>query len=315
VKLLKTVVGSFPPKKLPLRRAIKWAVDLQLAHGIDLISDGEQRGDMIGYFGFLPGVGIKPTGPYVKSRVLPPEETQKFVKLTDLRFVKEYLKSKRVQDVRVKISVTGPVTLGFACACNGLEYYSGMKDMRLYSDFAEALKPLIEEVAKTECYLQIDEPSLSIRVMDSRNAIKIVNDALTGVPASFYDEEKLAVHVCGPLTVPLFDDLGRLHAPILSLAFSAPNVSENIKIVSKRTLQREGKRLGVGCVSVLARRKEEVESLGMVFKRLDAIKHKVGKETFAFIHPDCGLRNTGVDAVEPILETVSSSAKFLEQMK
>jgi methionine synthase II (cobalamin-independent) len=47
--LLKTVVGSFPPKKLLLEKATKWAVDLQLNHDLDIVSDGEQRTDMISY--------------------------------------------------------------------------------------------------------------------------------------------------------------------------------------------------------------------------------------------------------------------------
>ena len=104
------------------------------------------------------------------------------------------------------------------------EHYSGMRDMKLYSDFASALKPLAEAVAKTGCYVQIDEPSLSIRVMEAAQAVKIVNETLSGVPSSTYDEGKLIVHVCGSLNKPLFEDLMSLETPVLSLAFSAPTV-------------------------------------------------------------------------------------------
>jgi methionine synthase II (cobalamin-independent) len=315
VKLLKTVVGSFPPKKLSLLNAVKWAVDIQLAHGIDLISDGEQRSDMIGYFSSFPGLGMKSNGPYVKSKVMPLGDALSFVKLRDFRFVKDYLRSRRREDVKVKISVTGPITLGFACACNGLQHYSGIGDLKLYSDFAQALRPLINEIAETGCYVQIDEPSLSIRVMDARNAVKIVNEALSGLPASVHREGKLAVHICGPITETLFDELINLDAPVLSLAFSGPNVRKNLKAISKRTLKSQGKKIGVGCVSVQASHRNDVEKLDTVIRRLDALKEKIGKDAIAFVHPDCGLRNTAEDAVEPILEMVTASAQHLQEME
>ena len=310
---LKTVVGSFPPKKLPLEKAIEWAVDLQLAHDLDVISDGEQRTDMINYFQSLPGLGVKPNGPYVKSKVMPFNEPEAFSKLQDLRYVKDYLKSKNREDLQVKVSITGPITLGFACACNGVEHYGGMRDAKLYSDFASALKPLAKAVAKTGCYVQIDEPSLSIRVMESAQAVKIVNETLSGVPSSTFDEGKLIVHVCGSLNKPLFEDLMSLDAPVLSLAFSAPTVRGNVEAVSRLSLQGHGKKLGVGCVSVQAKSKEEVDSRDSVIQRLKAIRDKIGDEQIAFVHPDCGMRGTCEDAVEPILERVVNSAEYLQK--
>ncbi len=313
MRALKTVIGSFPPKKLPVEEAIQWAVDLQLAHGLDVVSDGEQRADMIGYFKSLPGLGTKATGPCVKSKIMPYEEPSSFAKLLDLRFVRDYLKSRRREDVKVKVSITGPITLGFACACNGVEHYSGIRDMRLYSDFALALKPLVEAVAKADCYVQVDEPSLAIRVMEASEAVKIVNTALSDVPDSIYDAEKLIVHVCGSLTRSLFEDLTSLEAPVLSLAFSSPSVKGNVDAISKLSLQGHWKKLGVGCVSVQARTKGEVETAESVLNRLEVIRDKIGGEKIAFLHPDCGLRGTGEDALEPILERVSESAVYLEK--
>jgi methionine synthase II (cobalamin-independent) len=313
VNALKTAIGSFPPKKLPLKEAIQWAVDLQLAHHLDVISDGEQRTDMIGYFKSLPGLGTKSTGPHVKSKIMPYEEPHSFAKLLDLRFVRDYLKSKRREDVKVKVSITGPITLGFACACNGVEHYSGIGDVRLYSDFASALKPLVEAVAKADCYVQVDEPSLAIRVMEASEAVKIVNTALSGVPDSVYDAEKLIVHVCGSLTRSLFEDLTSLEAPVLSLAFSSPSVKGNVDAISKLSLKGHWKKLGVGCVSVQARTKEEVETARSVFHRLKVIRDKIGTENIALLHPDCGMRGTGGDALGSILERVRDSAVYLEK--
>jgi 5-methyltetrahydropteroyltriglutamate--homocysteine methyltransferase len=309
VNPLKTVIGSFPPKKLPLQKAIEWAVDLQLAHGLDVISDGEQRTDMINYFSSLPGLGTKSTGPYVKSKIIPLEKPESFSKLQDLRYVREYLSRKNRGNVQVKVSITGPITLGFACACNGVEHYSGMRDVRLYSDFASALKPLATAIAKTGCYVQVDEPSLSIRVMEASQAVKIVNEVLSGVPSSAFDEGRLIVHVCGSLNKPLFEDLMSLDTPTFSLAFSAPTVKSNVEAISKLSLQGHRKKLGVGCVSVQAKTKEEVDSLDVVIQRLDMIRDKIGEEQIAFVHPDCGMRGTGEEAVEPILERVAKLAE------
>lgn len=313
--MLKTVVGSFPPWNLPLEQAIECIVDLQLEHGMDMVSDGEQRTDMISYFSSLPGLGMKPTGPYVKSAILPPSDPENHVKLQDLRFVRNYLRRKGREDVRVKVSITGPITLGFACACNGVEHYNGLRDMRLYSDFAEALKPLVDEVAKTGCYLQIDEPSLSIRVMEASQAVKFVNKTLSDLPSSIRDEDRLVVHVCGPLTNSLYLDLMGLEASVLSLAFSAPNVRANLNVISKSSLVSNGKKLGFGCVSVQVRKREEVESLEQVTRRLEIVKQALGDELVALVHPDCGMRPTCREAVEPILDLVASSAKYFETKK
>jgi methionine synthase II (cobalamin-independent) len=227
--------------------------------------------------------------------------------------VREYLNRKKRGDVQVKVSITGPITLGFACACNGVEHYSGMRDVRLYSDFASALKPLATAIAKTGCYLQVDEPSLSIRVMEASQAVKIVNELLSGVPGSVFDEGRLIVHVCGSLNKLLFEDFMNLDAPVLSLAFSAPTVKGNVEAISKLSLQGHRKKLGVGCVSVQAKTKEEVDALDVVVQRLDMIRDKIGEEQIAFVHPDCGMRGTGEEAVEPILERVAKSAEYLQK--
>jgi methionine synthase II (cobalamin-independent) len=268
---------------------------------------------MINYFTSLPGVGSKSTGPYVKAKITPLEHVETFSKLQDLQHVRDYLRSKNREDVQVKVSITGPITLGFACACNGVEHYSGMRDMRLYSDFASALGPLAVAVAETGCYVQIDEPSLSIRVMEAAQAVKVVNEVLSGVRGSTYDEGKLIVHVCGSLNKPLFEDLMSLDAPALSFAFSAPTVKRNMEAVSKLSLQGHRKKLGVGCVSVQAKTREEVDAFDVVIQRLNMIRDKVGEEQIAFVHPDCGMRGTCEDAVEPILERVAESADYLEK--
>ncbi len=313
--MLKTVIGSFPPKNLPLEEAMRWAIDIQLDHNLDIVTDGEQRTDMIRYFSSLPGLGMNQRGPFIKSKILPYAEPKKHSKLEDLRFIKAYLKSKRRDDVKAKVSITGPITLGFACACNRVEYYKGLTDHQIYHDFADALRPLIEEAVKNDCYVQIDEPSLSIRIMDPAQAVKIVNRTISGLPNHIRKEKRLIVHVCGSLTSSLFAELVKLETPILSLAFAAPNVRSNLDVVSKSLLVSNEKKIGVGCVSVQVRKREEVESFQQTVQRLQVLKEKLGGEQIFMLHPDCGMRPTGEEAVEPILDRLVSSAEYFQERK
>ena len=56
IPLLTTAVGSYPPGDLAPKRAVQRAVEDQIAAGIDLISDGQVRTDIISLFAAgIPG--------------------------------------------------------------------------------------------------------------------------------------------------------------------------------------------------------------------------------------------------------------------
>ncbi len=306
VKFLKTTVGSLPPKKLPIEEAIRWAVDTQLKHGLDIISDGEQRADMISYFSMFPGLAVSSKGVYIKSRVSPLEDQKTFSKIKDFHFVRDYLDKLKQQNIDVKVTVTGPITLGFACAVNDTGDYRSVGNHDLYLDFAYALSPLMGEIAQTDCYLQIDEPSLSIGVMNPKESIRIVNEALRGLSTSF-SEKRLSVHICGQLNQKLVNEIVKLNTPVLSLAFSAPEVKRNIDFFSKSVLRENAKRIGVGCISVQAKEREDVEQSEKIIKRLKEIEGKIGVERIAYLHPDCGLRDNSEEVADLILERLASS--------
>lgn len=301
MSVLRTVVGSFPVRNVPIEKAILEVVEMQLKYGIDVFSDGEQRADMIGYFENIPGLERNQRGLYIKSKVLPPNNVRDFIKFRDAEIVKQYLDIKGRHDAGLKVTITGPITLGFSTAVNGLNYYSSIRDTNIYVDFANALSPIIEEVHRRGYYLQIDEPSLSARVIDTKVGVNILNNLLKNLPSSFKDE-KTIVHVCGQLNSRIFGDLLNVDAKVLSLAFSAPNVQKNMDLLNKQILCNAGKRLGVGCISVQVSSLENVESVEMVLRRLLHIKEKIGIEYFAFVHPDCGLRALNEKIAETILE-------------
>jgi len=311
VRALKTVIGSFPVKSLPLEDAIREVVKMQLKYGIDIVSDGEQRADMIGYFEGIPGVERGPKGLFVKSKILPHPKPDDFVKFRDLEIVRRYLAEMGREDVGVKVTITGPITLGFSTAINGLNYYSSLRDVNLYSDFAEALAPIVAEAHRRGCHIQVDEPALSARVIDSKVGVKIVNRLFSDLPQAF-KREKASVHVCGQLNMKIFSDLLELDAHILSLAFSASNVQKNVELLSRQILDGCGKKLGVGCISVQAKSLSDVEDVETVSRRLLQIKDRVGEENIAVVHPDCGLRLVSEQVAEAILERMSEAIKRVD---
>ena len=310
MKLTKTVVGSFPVQNAPIAEAIKNTVNLQLENGIDIVSDGEQRSDMLGYFECLPGLCRNQRGVYVNSKISSMDNPNEFIKLKDLQLVIEYLEEKG-KNIPVKVAITGPVTLGFFCGINGLKYYTNLRDPRLYSDIAEALNPIIRQVAKRNCYIQIDEPSFSAKAIDYKDALKFVEQSISGLPNSIYREKRLILHACGPLNENLLKDLIGFDVPVLSLAFSALNVKKNIELISKKLLQSGNKSLGVGCISVEAAKKSDVEGEEVLIKRLRRIVKKVGEETIEFVHPDCGLRSCSSEAAELILKHMRQAVEHL----
>ncbi|MEM4312027.1 MAG: hypothetical protein QXX95_06535 [Nitrososphaerales archaeon] len=300
MKINKTVIGSFPTRKgLTIEQAIREIVDLQLKYGINIISDGEQRADMVEYFYQLKGLIRKPHGLGIESKVESLENVREFVKLKDYYFVKDYLKKISREDVKVKVTITGPITLGFSLALNGLGNYSSIRDLRIYEDTARALNPIIEYISKLDCYIQIDEPSLSTRVMEANQAIKFVNEALGKAKGN------LIAHVCGALTKDVFDSLFNLNVNTLSLAFSGPEERRNINLLSKELF--EFKQLGFGCISVLAMREEEVEEVSRIEERIDKMVEKLGIDKIGFYHPDCGLRSNTEKVAEKILENMSKA--------
>ena len=51
-----TTIGSFPPMGSDVEKAIREVIALQRKYGVEVLSDGEQRLDMIGYFSSSQGL-------------------------------------------------------------------------------------------------------------------------------------------------------------------------------------------------------------------------------------------------------------------
>jgi len=301
-----SVVGSFPKFEGSLDEAIKKVVNVQLNFGIDVITDGEQRGSMVSYFEQLSG--LEKTGSSLKiiGKVGPMiGEKDQFYKIVDYKKVKTILEGLNRDEVKVKITFTGPMTLGTICALTDKQsaqnHYSLDDNRKMYFDFSEALLPLVLRALELGALVQIDEPLLSTGSINLVEAKEVLEKFFKKVPSSVIRDEKISLHVCGSIkAVPgLFDVLLGLPVLVLSLGFSGKKERENMDIISKRVFEDNNKKLGAGFISNI-----NIENQKITKERYFEIEKRVGKENIKYLHPDCGFALASTDKVNQILENM-----------
>ncbi|MCQ5361970.1 MAG: methionine synthase [Candidatus Methanomethylicia archaeon] len=288
-----TVIGSYPVVGEGLE-AIKNAVKDQLDAGIEIISDGQTRKDMVCYFAdHIPGFKVEDEKAKIVGRIRPPEETPV---VEDLIFARELAGSR----AEVKAIITGPVTMVFFSELTPEAPYAGFRDERLYEDVSAALAVEAEIMQKSGFLkVQIDEPSFSIGAPMNigRKVLEAIVSDLKGVKA---------LHVCGNLR-RAFKEIVKIEGfDVLSFSFK-DNVS-NFDNVERKLLEDYSKRLGVGCVSTMSPEAEDVESIKKVLSRALEL---YGVENIEWIHPDCGLRSLKRDEAFTKLKNMVTAAKEL----
>lgn len=305
MRIERTTIGSFPRSNKPLDVAIRDIIDLQLRYGIEVISDGEQRTDMITYFEQIPGLSRGNRGLRISGRIKPMNDEWDFYKIKDYKIVKTYLESLNRKDVKAKITLTGPVTLGMTSAMGGVGDYNNARDPSIYIDCADALAPIARRVLELDALLQIDEPGISARF----ESPKYLERLLSSLPDAAIDDDKVSIHVCGSIK-RVYDELLSLSVNILSLGFSRAQESKNIEAISSDSLGGS-KKLGVGFIS-----NTSLEDVDTASKRLDAVAKIVGVDHIAYIHPDCGFAPTPPELVEPILRNMMEASEvFLRSVR
>jgi 5-methyltetrahydropteroyltriglutamate--homocysteine methyltransferase len=284
---LKTVIGSHPSdfNKLGLV-AIREAVNDQLKMGIDILSDGQTRTDMVTYYaksidGFRAG-GEKPR---ITERIGEPHPT---TLLKDFRLARLLLPDDR----QIKGILTGPVTMAFSSTVETSEY-KGYRDHDLYMDISKALldigKRFEEEGAS---WIQIDEPYYSVGApMEiAKEAVEMIVKGLR-VP--------VALHVCGDISKVFKKIIEFKGVKVLSHAFMGHR--NNLKVLDREALESRGKRVGLGCIDTQTTRVESPEAVtGLVREAVD----KVGWDNLVF-HPDCGMKALGRKVALGKLEAMS----------
>jgi 5-methyltetrahydropteroyltriglutamate--homocysteine methyltransferase len=281
-----TVVGSYPVvrgKGLralidPLQPAVETAVADQLEAGIDIISDGQVRGDMIGMIaGALPGIKHRDVTGVVRA-------PQKPITLADTRYA-------LTRHPKVKGILTGPSTLAHGLRIATPSYRNKAE---LALDIAQALATearALEDAGVT--LIQIDEPILSTGAADLHAAQQAVQTitSVVRVPT--------CLHVCGDLSA-VIDDVLRIRVNILDFEFA--NNPANRELIGGKDLG--GRTLGYGVVDSSD---PGVESVEVIEKRIREAVDRFDPATL-LIDPDCGLRMLTREAAFGKLRNMAAAA-------
>lgn len=294
-----TVVGSFPASESspsnfkdkllnsfgaydPFKEAIKSSVIAQLDAGVDIISDGQVRGDMVSIFTkYIPGMKIEDGNTFIVGKIRNPTQE---ISINDLQYAKkvmtDYYGGKIPEGKGVKGIITGPNTIVHSSRIQS--FYKSKEDAII--DLAHSLKVEVDAIAKKvePVYIQVDEPFLSTGMVDmkvAREAIGIIKDGLD-VP--------LAMHVCGLLN-DAFKDLATFDIDILDMEFAGNNV--NLGVLEENAYLLKDKMVGFGCVDSSVNEVDDVSDVDeLVSKAIDI----VGKDKL-LLDPDCGLRRAPKD--------------------
>ncbi len=291
-----TVVGSFPvefDKKIsikdkfldifgkydPYKSAIKNAVIKQLDAGIDIISDGQVRGDMISSFtNFVPGMKVDRNNTVIVSKI---KKLTHSISINDLNYAKSIMKNyyngKIPKNKGIKGIITGPSTIIHSSRIKG--YYKDKNNAII--DLAESLKNEVQFIEKyvNPKYIQIDEPFLSTGIVDfktARKAINIIKNS-TSLP--------IAIHICGDLSY-CFKQLSKFNVDILDFEFAGN--STNLDILKNEFNLVKNKKIGFGCIDTSTQTVDLYEDVkDLVNTGIEII----GRDNIIF-DPDCGLKRS-----------------------
>jgi 5-methyltetrahydropteroyltriglutamate--homocysteine methyltransferase len=294
-----TVVGSFPASESspssfkdkllssfgsydPFKEAIRSSVIAQLDAGVDIVSDGQVRGDMVSIFTkYIPGMKIEGGNTFIVGKIRNPTQE---ISIKDLQYAKKVIKDYyggNIPDGKgIKGIITGPNTIIHSSRIQS--FYKNKEDAII--DLAHSLKFEVDAIAKkvNPVYIQVDEPFLSTGMVDmktAREAIDILKEGLD-VP--------LGMHVCGILS-DAFADIAKFNVDILDFEFAGNNV--NLGVLEKNASLIGDKKLGFGCVDSSVNEVDDINDIDNLVSKAIEI---VGKDNL-ILDPDCGLRRAPED--------------------
>jgi 5-methyltetrahydropteroyltriglutamate--homocysteine methyltransferase len=285
--LATTVVGSYPVVRKgglrsfldPLYGAVETAVADQIAAGVDIVSDGQVRGDMIGVFtAKLPGI----RGQEVVGKIQPAAAP---VTVADAK----YAVSKAP---RVKGIITGPTTLAHGLHIS-IPMYRNKEELAV--DLAAALVPEARGLEGAGiALLQIDEPILSTGIADLAVAKETIDLIAKSVRVP------ICMHVCGNLG-NVIDEILKYNVHVFDFEFSKN--PGNLDLMSRRDLA--GRMIGFGCVDSAT---DTVESVAEIKRNIERGVAIFGPRAM-LIDPDCGMRMRSRDAAFAKLKNMCEAAK------
>jgi len=288
-----TVVGSYPASPTrpalfkycrdgqdPYRDSLREAVDAQLSAGIDIVSDGQTRNDMVRLFTTgLSGIRMRS-----KPVIIGDIGFKSPITVEDQRIAREAIGGR----ASLKGIITGPFTLAMSCKD---EHYGSMAGVAMA--FAEALNNEARALSKTVDIIQVDEPFFSVEYPEYADAI--LETIFSGVDAP------RALHVCGDVG-PIFASLVELPVDILDHEFAAhPDLLEVAADIDF------SQRIGYGCVRSDVNTAESVKDISERIKKgVASFGHKR-----LLLDPDCGLRHLSPEVARAKLENMVTARNLV----
>ncbi|ACV25028.1 methionine synthase [Methanocaldococcus fervens] len=286
---IKKTLGVYDEHKYAIERAVKD----QIKAGVDIISDGQVRGDMVEIF-------TNNMYGFEGKRVIGRVEFIKPITVKDILYAKNMAK-KLNPNVEVKGIITGPCTIASSVRVEG--YYSDNKDEKLIYDIAKALRREVEALKNHVPIIQIDEPILSTGLYDFDVARKAIDIIVKGLDVTF------AMHVCGNV-YNIIDELNKFNVDILDHEFASNR--KNLDI-----LECIEKKVGFGCVNTKVKSVESVDEIkSLIEEGFEILKNneKLNKNLSEniLIDPDCGMRLLPIDVAFNKLKNMVEATKLIK---
>ncbi len=319
--MIKTVVGSYPvikgkPSNLidkiknifgiydEFKYSLECAVINQINNGINIVSDGQTRGDMVEIF-------VSNLYGFEGKSIVGKIEHTKPITLNDLKYANKILKSlSNTKNKSVKGILTGPCTIASSVRLENNNFYSDNKDEKLIYDLAEALRKEAKSIENEVSVIQIDEPILSTGLYSldtAKRAINLITKDLN-VPVS--------MHVCGNV-INIYEELDKFNVSMLDFEFASNR--RNLEL-----LENISKKVGFGCINTKIKTVESVDEVkSLINEGLEILKNnnnfnningniidKLNK--FIVIDPDCGMRLLPVEVANNKLKNMCIGADEFE---
>jgi len=324
--MLTTVVGSYPsPPQEPssflsrissllgnydsYQAAVEFAVREQIKAGVNIISTGQVRGDMVEIFARdITGMVWEDGTSKIKGKILPINysigaEDIKIALKTAKNISEDFKTGSTVlhdgefkEDARgVKGIITGPTTLVLSSRMEG--FYTLENRDKAIIDMAQALNREAKYLENAgAAMIQFDEPFLSTGMADIKTAYKAIKITQNGLKVP------LAMHVCGDVR-QVFGELLKFPVDIIDCEFAG--IEKNLEILQNTDLG--GKKIGFGCVDTKTERVESPEEIRTLIEKGVKI---IGAENM-IVDPDCGMRMLPVEAAYQKLKNMTEASGWL----
>jgi 5-methyltetrahydropteroyltriglutamate--homocysteine methyltransferase len=317
--MISTVVGSYPLRKQSpnnlknkilnsfglydeYKLHIENAVNEQIKAGVDIISDGQVRDNMIKLFakniiGYEFEGNVSKISSKLRSKNLTTtaNDLRYALKIMNRKLDELNLSKKERGKKGVKGIITGPNTMIHSST---LEKHAYKTKEEAILDVAEILKFEAKSLEKAGAkMIQVDEPFLSTGLVDMEIAKESINIISKSISIPF------SMHICGVI-YNIIPDLLEFHVDILDFEFTGNN--ENINIF--KDYGDDLAKIGLGCVDTEHTKIESIEEVVNIINKALAILDSKN----LFIDPDCGMRMLPRNVAFSKLKMMVKAMKTLE---